>query len=259
MVFLEFISNFYDGSVVKNTRFLFHGSTVSVPNPVIYDEYRPMDFGGGFYLTFNPFQALGFSYKVFRVRKKGKPTFNLYEFNKEWLLGLNNYMFNNIDKGWLDIVRDCRRHGDIFVGFDTVYGPVADSRVDEVLEKYDNNRHSWKTAIELLKVKRGYNQIVIKSEIALGSISFIGSIPLEGSRLKESMKNKYRILVDLIEGYSDLKGISTKETFKVFKDTGATDLILDTHDSFSITDKKQNLKELDYYINGGTGGGYLAW
>lgn len=163
-MFLEFISNFYDGSVVKNTRFLFHGSTVSVPNPVIYDEYRHMDFGGGFYLTFNLFQALDFSYKVFRYRKKGRPTINLYEFNKEWLLGLNNYMFDRIDKVWLDTIKDCRLHGDDIIGFDTVYGPVADSRVCEIVGKYESNEHSLKKTIGLLEIKRNITKLLLKAK-----------------------------------------------------------------------------------------------
>lgn len=93
----------------------------------------------------------------------------------------------------------------------------------------------------------------------MGSISFIGSIPLKGSRLKDDMDKKYRILTDLVEKYSDFKGIPTWETFRVFKDTGATNWILDTYNSFSITDIRQNLKELDYFINGEKGVDNLSW
>ena len=56
---------------------LYHGSNVAVEKPQLIEQTRGLDFGAGFYLTNNKFQAVRFSDIVIKRRKTGVPTVSI--------------------------------------------------------------------------------------------------------------------------------------------------------------------------------------
>ena len=57
---------------------LYHGSNVTVNQPMLIRQNRYLDFGFGFYTTTNREQAVNFAQKVTERRKIGDATLNTY-------------------------------------------------------------------------------------------------------------------------------------------------------------------------------------
>ena len=65
---------------------LYHGSNTEVKNPVIKKTLRALDFGSGFYLTSDYFQAEKWAKTVTLRRREGIPSVNVYFFDEMKLL-----------------------------------------------------------------------------------------------------------------------------------------------------------------------------
>ena len=64
---------------------LYHGSSVSVPEPLTGVGRRELDFGPGFYLTNLREQAERWARRVCIVRAADTPLLSIYEFDKSLL------------------------------------------------------------------------------------------------------------------------------------------------------------------------------
>lgn len=87
---------------------VYHGSNMVVDHPRLVRQNRILDFGYGFYTTFNKDQAVNFAEKVTARRETGIPCVSMYETaeleelkNKYKLLFFQNQMKN----GWISYLQ----------------------------------------------------------------------------------------------------------------------------------------------------------
>lgn len=87
---------------------VYHGSNMIVDHPRLVRQNRTLDFGYGFYTTFNKDQAVNFAEKVTARRETGIPCVSMYETaeleelkNKYKLLFFQNQMKN----GWISYLQ----------------------------------------------------------------------------------------------------------------------------------------------------------
>ena len=119
---------------------LYHGTSLSVPNPIAKIGRKNMDFGQGFYATKILEQAK--SWAMIIAERKGrnvKPFVNIYEFDidKAQLYGVRFKVFETYDIEWLDYVVACRKGLDVSTDYDIVEGGVANDNVIDTVEDYE--------------------------------------------------------------------------------------------------------------------------
>lgn len=158
---------------------LFHGSNVVVEKPKLIIQNRYMDFGFGFYTTTNKEQAISFSEKVIRRRKKGQKTVNIYEIDeREAFSELTVLRFEHADEAWLDFVSQNRAGITTDKQYDFIYGPVANDDVYQTFALYSAGVLTKEQTIEALKIKKLYNQLVFTTNNALTRLKFLGTVNL---------------------------------------------------------------------------------
>lgn len=154
---------------------LYHGSNMIVSQPKLVPQNRYLDFGYGFYTTTNKEQAAAFAQKVFKRRRSGNPTVNIYEFDEEKAFAECAVLrFESADEAWLDFVA-ANRAG-MYQGplYDYVFGPVADDDVYTTFILYSAGILTKEQTVETLKIKKLYNQLVLTSEKALSYLKYTG-------------------------------------------------------------------------------------
>ena len=152
---------------------LYHGSNVAVETPQITQSQRTLDFGEGFYTTTNKQQAEIFAQKVFARRKNGAATVTVYETDFDSASSeLRVLRFLSPDEKWLDYVTQNRR--DAYAGqlYDIVFGPVANDDVYLTIGALEAGILTREQAIVALKVKKLYDQLVLKSAAALSWLKY---------------------------------------------------------------------------------------
>ena len=158
---------------------LYHGTNVAVEKPQLIKQTRGLDFGAGFYLTTNKFQASRFSDIVIKRRKTGVPTISVYEYDdvaaKE---ALDIAIFPEANIEWLEFIRDNRLK--IYTGkqYDIIFGPVADDRVFPTIQALVIGQFTIEAALVALKPFNLFNQYCFATEKALAMLKFIEAIPL---------------------------------------------------------------------------------
>lgn len=153
---------------------VYHGSNVEVREPHIIKPNRTLDFGNGFYTTTNLAQATDFARRVTGNRNNGIATVTVFDVNETLAFDICSALrFAAVDDAWLDFVSDNRMG--IYSGpeYDLVFGPVANDDVYETLQLYINGAISREYAMERLKVKELFNQLVFKTSKALSFLRFI--------------------------------------------------------------------------------------
>lgn len=159
---------------------LYHGSNVMVSSPKLIRQNRFLDFGFGFYTTTNKMQAIAFADKVYKRRKEGGKIVNIYEIDEQKAFAECSVLrFDSPDEAWLDFVSDNRSGSYAGEAFDFVYGPVGDDDVYTTFTLYTARVLTREQALEALKIKKLYNQLVLSSEKALSYLKFIGTVPKE--------------------------------------------------------------------------------
>ena len=147
---------------------------MEVARPRIVIPNRTLDFGRGFYTTTNLAQAADFACRVTFNRGNGAATVNMFEIDEAIAFEMCNALrFSGVGDAWLDFVADNRMGAYVGPEYDLVFGPVADDDVYETLQLYTNGAISRAYALERLKVKELYNQLVFKTDRALTFLRFI--------------------------------------------------------------------------------------
>ena len=158
----------------ENMITLYHGSNVEVRKPQILTPNRTLDFGSGFYTTTNLVQATDFARRVTNNRGSGTATVSVFEIDENSAFDqCDTLKFSGVDDAWLEFVADHRM--DLYCGpeYDLVFGPVANDDVYETLQLFVNGAISRLYAMERLKVKELFNQLVFKTEKALAFLRFV--------------------------------------------------------------------------------------
>lgn len=151
----------------------YDGSDTIVDAPKILEAKRPLDFGGGFYLTTSEAQAKNWAIKVSYRNNNNHRCINRYEFDLEKAKAeLTVIHFKAADEKWLDFICD-NRSGKATGDYDVVIGPVADDRVYRVVVEYENGDLDKETALKNLKAETLCDQILFHTEKALEYLMYI--------------------------------------------------------------------------------------
>jgi hypothetical protein len=147
---------------------IYHGGAVPVETPKIRPSERKLDFGEGFYTTYNREQAIRWSERVAARRKTGVRVITEYEFDLEAAeTELQIIRFDKPDGAWLDFV-SANRHGRALTeSYDMVIGPVADDAVYTTVLLYEQGVLDKDTAIRQLKVQELFSQVLFHTEKSL--------------------------------------------------------------------------------------------
>jgi hypothetical protein len=157
---------------------LYHGSNQEVAVPDLSKSRKTLDFGIGFYLTSNEKQAIQYAEKVvLRAKKRrefpGVATVNTYELDVENAEhSLRCRVFEKPDEEWLDYVVANRDDKGTKGDYDVVIGPMANDDVYQVVEYYQDGGITKQIALRRLKVKKLFNQYVLKTEAAFAELHF---------------------------------------------------------------------------------------
>ena len=153
----------------------YHGSDTIVDAPRILESKRPLDFGGGFYLTTSESQAKSWAIKVAYRNNSNYKCINRYEFDIDKAKSeLVVICFDAADEKWLDFIcanRSGKNTGD----YDIVIGPVADDRVYRVVVEYENGDLDKEAALKNLKTEALCDQILFHTEKALGYLKYVNT------------------------------------------------------------------------------------
>ena len=156
-----------------NEMICYHGGDTIVDMPKILEAKRPLDFGGGFYLTTSENQAKNWAKKVAYRNNNNHKCINRYEFDFEKAKSeLTVICFEIADEKWLDFICD-NRSGKNTGNYDIVIGPVADDRVYRVVVEYENGDIDKETALKNLKAETLCNQILFHTEKSLEYLKYI--------------------------------------------------------------------------------------
>jgi len=153
---------------------IYHGSTVPVEVPKIIKSNRKLDFGEGFYTTFNREQAERWSVRVSKRLKTNVRIISEYEFDIEAAKKeLRVVHFEKPDEIWLDFV-SANRNGHVLPEpYDIVIGAVANDIVYTTVTLYERGILDKETAIKQLKVQELYNQILFHTEKSLSYCQYL--------------------------------------------------------------------------------------
>ena len=150
---------------------IYHGSTVSVPTPLILPANRKMDFGEGFYTTSNEIQAANWARDLALKRNTSEAFVSCYSFDiTAAKANLTIIEFEEPNECWLDFVsfnRDKKNNEIYSIDYDMVIGPVADDNVYSTVQFYRSGKYTKAYAIEQLKVRKLYNQILFHTTRSL--------------------------------------------------------------------------------------------
>lgn len=151
---------------------LYHGSLDIVKTPEIRTANRTLDYGNGFYLTSSYRQAESW---VMRKLRNGINTgiINIYEYNPVYESSLKVLNFETPSEDWLDFVMSNRMNPEFRHSYDIVKGPVANDRVYAAFALYEAGLLDKKELISELKTYKLVNQILLHTEAALTSITWI--------------------------------------------------------------------------------------
>lgn len=148
---------------------LYHGSSVSVENPLAGIGRANLDFGKGFYTTRLKDQAQKWAGLVAsRKSPNAVGIVSTYECNEDSFAnaGLVYKQFDEYDIEWLDFVVSCRQGKDK-TEYDIVEGGVANDQVIDTVEDYENGRITAEQALNQLRYKKPNNQICFRSQDAI--------------------------------------------------------------------------------------------
>ena len=143
---------------------VYHGSIVTVKEPLVHVGRSNLDFGQGFYVTNLEEQAISWAARPFNA---GKPQIlNIYEFDKEQAVssGFKFLQFEKYDGDWLGFVVANRRGKMLWKGYDMVEGGIANDDVFNTLELYFSELIPKEEALKRLQYEKPNNQICILNQ-----------------------------------------------------------------------------------------------
>jgi hypothetical protein len=156
---------------------LYHGSNQIVETPELRSTIRTLDFGPGFYTSTNEEQAKDFARKVYKREKSTAVNpgqfVSIYEVDYSKMeQDLDILRFESPTIAWFDYVFENRRG--IYTGkhYDVIYGPVANDTIYRSFIGYEAGLYTKEQTIELLKIRKLYDQMTFSTEKALSFLAF---------------------------------------------------------------------------------------
>lgn len=152
---------------------VYHGSDTIVDVPKILNSKRPLDFGGGFYVTTSRKQAEQWAEKVAYRNANENVCVNVYDFAIDRAeRTLKILRFQKADEKWLEFVC-ANRQGRDTGEYDIVIGAVADDRVYRVVVEYENRNIDKETALKRMKTETLCDQILFHTEKSLEYLNYL--------------------------------------------------------------------------------------
>ena len=144
---------------------LYHGSYVSVPNPLTGVGRRELDFGPGFYVTLLREQAERWARRVCVIRAVDTPLLSVYEFDEDNLpTDMRRLRLKHYDQQWLDFIVSSRRGEEPWRDYDIIEGGVANDQVIDTVEDYYAGRITAEQAIGQLRFAQPTHQMCISRQ-----------------------------------------------------------------------------------------------
>ncbi|EMJ6201679.1 DUF3990 domain-containing protein [Clostridioides difficile] len=142
---------------------VYHGSYCVVKTPNITFSRDSLDFGKGFYLTSIKTQALNWTE---RFKKRGKKAYlNSYSLDIDELKKICNVkIFDSYNLEWLDFILECRNMSDVYMKYDVIIGGIADDKIYNTIELYQDNLIEKDEALKRLKYYKPNEQICITNQ-----------------------------------------------------------------------------------------------
>ncbi|MBR5686748.1 MAG: DUF3990 domain-containing protein [Prevotella sp.] len=159
---------------------LYHGSYISVPNPLTGVGRRELDFGPGFYVTKLQEQAERWARRVCVIRAVDTPLLSIYTFNEEALPADTRILqLEHYNQEWLDFIVSSRRGEEPWQGYDIIEGGVANDQVIDTVEDYFAGRITAEQAIGQLRFAKPTHQMCISNQTIVDScLRFVVSEPV---------------------------------------------------------------------------------
>ena len=144
---------------------LYHGSFISVPNPLTGVGRKELDFGPGFYVTRIREQAEHWARRVCIIRAVDTPLISSYDFNETKLpADVRCLKLDHYDRDWLDFISASRRGEEPWQGYDIIEGGVANDQVIDTVEDYYAGRITAEQAIGQLRFAKPTHQMCIRNQ-----------------------------------------------------------------------------------------------
>ncbi|MCM4100704.1 DUF3990 domain-containing protein [Clostridioides difficile] len=142
---------------------VYHGSYCVVKTPNITFSRDSLDFGKGFYVTSIKTQAINWTE---RFKKRGKKEYlNSYSLDIDKLKeNCKVKIFNSYNLEWLDFIIECRNMSDIYMKYDIIIGGIADDKIYNTIELYQDNLIEKDEALKRLKYYKPNEQICITNQ-----------------------------------------------------------------------------------------------
>ncbi|MCC0736576.1 DUF3990 domain-containing protein [Clostridioides sp. ZZV14-6009] len=142
---------------------VYHGSYCVVKVPNITFSRDSLDFGKGFYVTSIKTQAINWTE---RFKKRGKKAYlNSYSLDIDKLKeNCKVKIFNSYNLEWLDFIIECRNMSDIYMKYDIIIGGIADDKIYNTIELYQDNLIEKDEALKRLKYYKPNEQICITNQ-----------------------------------------------------------------------------------------------
>ena len=156
---------------------LYHGSSISVPEPLTGVGRKELDFGPGFYLTSLREQAERWARRVCVIRAADTPLLSIYEFDESLLPSdVRRLRFERYDQQWLDFIVSSRRGEEPWRNYDIIEGGVANDQVIDTVEDYYAGRINAEQAIGQLRFAKPTHQMCIsRQSIVDCCLRFVGT------------------------------------------------------------------------------------
>lgn len=137
---------------------LYHGSTVYIEQIDLQKSRPNKDFGRGFYLSADRFQAQRMG-EFKALIEGGVPVMNVYEFDEAVLQSgeLKVLRFEGYSREWAEFIFLNRNNPSKQPAhdYDIVYGPIANDRVGVQISKYEAGDITLEQFLENLKYMQG--------------------------------------------------------------------------------------------------------
>lgn len=153
---------------------LYHGSTVHVKHPQIFNTNPFLDFGAGFYTTSSYEQAERWA-KV-KMRRENKTTgyVTVYDFDlKQAKQNGQIVVFQEANESWLRFVIDNRRGIAPAVMADLYVGPVADDNVYAAIKLFEAGIYHVEETLKRLKTEVLKDQWTFRTEHMLSYLTYL--------------------------------------------------------------------------------------
>lgn len=156
---------------------VYHGSYVSVPEPLVNVGRRELDFGPGFYVTHLRDQAERWARRVCVVRAVNTPRLSTYEFDDTNLhADVRRLSLNHYNQEWLDFIVDSRKGLEPWANYDIIEGGVANDQIIDTVEDYYAGRITAEQAIGQLRFAKPSHQMCIRSQAIVDHcLRFVGT------------------------------------------------------------------------------------